>query len=190
MIRKKYKKRNKQQNIIANHRIRYPKVRVLGEDGKMIDIMPTKQALTLAFDQGKDLVLITDKSDIPVVKIIDLSKYKYEQKRRASELRKKQKVQKVKEIKSKIFIQDADLEHKLRKARTFLEKGHKVKINLDLRRAHRRKEGGYELASRFIKNLEDIAKVEQQPKLIRSSIITLLAPLIGKQKNEKKQDKN
>ncbi len=92
--------------------------------------MPTPQALQMAMDAGLDLVELNANGNPPVVKIMDFGKYKYEQKKRANEAKKKQKVTEMKDVWIKPFIEENDLQIKLRKVFEFLDNGDKVKISV------------------------------------------------------------
>ena len=114
----------------TNNRIIAKSVQVIGADGQNMGVMPTPQALQMAMDAGMDLVELNGASVPPVVKIMDFGKYKYEQKKRASEAKKKQKITEMKEVWIKPFIEENDLQIKLRKVLEFLDDGDKVKISV------------------------------------------------------------
>lgn len=122
-----------QYRIRINNFIRVPQVRVVLNDGSNGGVMATKDALRLAFDQGFDLVEINPKSVPPVCKIMDYGKYKYEEKKKQSEIRKSQKLQELKEVTFRPNTDENDLKHKLESAKEFLEEGHKVKFTIRFR---------------------------------------------------------
>ena len=111
-----------------NNRIVTKSVQVINNDGQNLGVMQTSQALQMAVDSGLDLVELNANSVPPVVKIMDFGKYKYEQKKRASEAKKKQKTVEMKEVWIKPFIEENDLQIKLKKVFEFLDEGNKVKI--------------------------------------------------------------
>ena len=111
-----------------NNKIFAKSVQVISSEGQNLGIMPTAQALQMATDDGLDLVEINANADAPIVKIMDYGKFKYEQKKRASEARKNQKTIAVKEVWVKPFIEDNDLNIKMKKVFEFLGEGNKVKI--------------------------------------------------------------
>ena len=111
-----------------NEKIFAKSVQVISADGQNLGIMETSSALNMAYDMGLDLVEINANSTPVLVKIMDYGKYKYEQKKRASEARKKQKTIELKEVWVKPFIEENDLNIKLKKVFEFLEEGNKVKI--------------------------------------------------------------
>jgi len=111
-----------------NEKIFAKTVQVIANDGQNLGIMQIADALNAAADNGLDLVEINSSATPPIVKMMDYGKYKYEQKKRANEARKKQKVIEVKEVWVKPFIEENDLNIKLKKVCEFLEDGNKVKI--------------------------------------------------------------
>src|SRR5215472_7761185 len=119
--------------IRVNHRIRVPEVRVIGDDGGMLCVLQTHEALRLAQEKGLDLVEVNPKADPPVCKILDYGKYKYEEKKKAAEAKRTQSVIEVKEIKLRPKTDDHDIAFKIKAARRFLESGHKVKITVRFR---------------------------------------------------------
>ena len=111
-----------------NNRIFAKAVQVISNSGQNLGTMPTPQALQLAADEGMDLVEINAASNPPIVKIMDYGKFKYDQKKRASEARKNQKTVEMKELWVKPFIEENDLNIKMKKVMEFLGGGNKVKI--------------------------------------------------------------
>ncbi|MEE3393289.1 MAG: translation initiation factor IF-3 [Lachnospiraceae bacterium] len=159
-----------------NEQIRDREVRVIGEKGDMLGVMPTKEALRLAKEAELDLVKIAPGAKPPVCKIIDYGKYRYEQARKEKEARKKQKVSDIKEIRFSPNIDENDLNTKANQARKFITKGDKVKVTLRFR--------GRELAhisyskqilDTFFAKLEDIAVLEKAPKMEGRSMTMVIA---------------
>lgn len=111
-----------------NGRIFAKSVQVISATGQNLGIMPTPAALQLASDEGLDLVEINANNTPPIVKIMDYGKFKYEQKKRANEARKNQKTIELKEVWVKPFIEENDLNIKMKKVFEFLDNGNKVKI--------------------------------------------------------------
>ncbi len=111
-----------------NDKIFAKTVQVISNDGQNLGTMNTSDALNMAYDLGLDLVEINANATPVLVKIIDYGKYKYDQKKRASEARKKQKIIEIKEVWVKPFIEENDLNIKLKKVFEFLDEGNKVKI--------------------------------------------------------------
>jgi translation initiation factor IF-3 len=129
-----YKKTNK-VNIIYNNQITVDTLRVIDNDREPLGIMNTSEAIKLASSQGLDLVLIVEKADPPVARIIELNKYKYEIQKNEKEMAKKARASRIdtKEVKFKPNIGEHDLLIKLNHAQEFLDNGCKVKITIQMR---------------------------------------------------------
>jgi translation initiation factor IF-3 len=141
-------------------------VRVVGINGEMIGVLPTREAIQMAYSAGLDLVEIAAAADPPVCKILDLGKYKYEIQKKKNEARKKQKVIEVKEIKMRPGIDEHDYQVKMRSMRRFLEEGDKVKVTIRFRgRELVHQDLGLKVLDRVREELEDIGKVEQMPRI-------------------------
>ena len=170
-------------NLRINRRIRAPKVRVIGADGSQVGILLIKEALTLAEQEGLDLVEISPNASPPVCKIIDYGKYRYDQTKREKESKKSQHQIKVKEVKLKPNIDEHDFQTKLKASRRFIEEGNKVKLTCFFRgREMAYPERGEAVVKRMIEELQDIAQVESPAKLIGRSINCVLFPAITKKK--------
>jgi translation initiation factor IF-3 len=157
----------------------------------MVGIMSSREAFQKAMDAGKDLVLITDKAQPPVVKIIELSKFKYQLKKKEADNRKKSKIQDLKELRFSPVMGEGDYQTRLKQLKEFLTKGHKVKITLFFRgRQIAYKEAGYEVFGRIIKDTEDLAKVETEPRLMGKKLQAQLAPLGKEEKSKESNEKN
>ncbi len=173
-----YKKRSKNR-VIANHRIRCDQVRVLTEQGEMLGVMSSKQALQKAKKQQKDLVLITAKAKPPVVKIIELSKYKYQQQQKKAKARKKNRSQDIKGVRLTMFMGEGDLKARINQVKRFLKDGDKVRLNLEFRgRQITKKKFGYELFAKVIKNeaVAELGEMEIEPKIVGRKLIAQLTP--------------
>mgnify|MGYP000180555431 FL=1 len=159
----------------VNEQIRVREVRVVGDDGSTV--MPTRQALDIARDKGVDLVEISPNAQPPVCRIIDYSKFLYQQKKRAKELKAKQVRQEVKEIRFGPQTDDHDYNFKLKHAKEFLEEGNKVRAFVFFRgRSILFKEQGEVLLLRFANDLEEYGKVESMPALEGKKMFLYLAP--------------
>ncbi len=167
-----------------NRGIRALKVRLIGKDGDQIGILPIKEALTKAEEVGLDLVEIAPKANPPVCKIIDYGKFQYDQTKRKKESKKAAHQVKVKEIKIKPNIDEHDLQTKLKHARSFLEKGNKVKVTCMFRgREMRHKDVGHKVVMRICDELKDIAAAESNMKMMGRFLSVVLASL-GKSKKK------
>ena len=151
-------------------------VRLVGESGEQV-IIATTEALALALEKELDLVEVSANQELPVVKIIDYSKYKFDQVKKAKEAKKKQKVIHVKEIKMRPAIDDNDFTHKVNRAKGFLEKGDKVKFTLMFRgREMVHPELGFEVMAKIQEVLQEIAVVEKRPSQEGRNITMFMAP--------------
>jgi translation initiation factor IF-3 len=140
-------------------------------------VVNIEEARERAEDAGLDLVEIAPNSRPPVVKILDYGKYKFQAQKKASEARKKQKTVEVKEIKMRPNIDTHDYDVKMRAARRFLDDGDKVKMTLRFRgREMAHQELGLQLLFRVRDDLDEMAKVEAEPKLEGRQMIMILAP--------------
>lgn len=174
----------------VNEQIRVREVRVVGDDGSQV--MPTKKALDLARQQGVDLVEISPKAQPPVCRLVDYSKFLYQQKKRAKEMKQKQVKVEVKEIRFGPQTDEHDYQFKLKHAQGFLNEGNKVRAYVFFRgRSILFKEQGEVLLLRFANDLEDFGKVEQMPKLEGKKMFLYLAPKkVGvEKKSQQKRDR-
>lgn len=174
-----------------NQYIRADRVRVVDEEGKQVGILPLREALEKAQKIGLDLVEIAPTASPPVCKIIDFKKFKYLESKKAREARKKAKKGEVKEIRLSPFIAKKDLEFRLGRAEEFLKEGDKVKVTVRFfGRQITRKEFGYELLKKFIKDLSYLSTIEQEPRFVGRQLVMLLSPAKGgKDGKEKTKDK-
>jgi translation initiation factor IF-3 len=152
------------------------KVRVVGENVE-VDVYDTDKALQMAKDQGLDLVEISPTADPPVCKIVDYSKFKYDQKKKQKEIKAKASKTVIKEIRFGPNTDDHDFNFKLNHAIGFLKEGAKVKAYVHFRgRTIVYKERGEILLLKFAQALEEFAKVEQLPKLEGKRMFLFLTP--------------
>ncbi|HYD34523.1 MAG TPA: translation initiation factor IF-3 [Vitreimonas sp.] len=179
MIRKRIIKRRQPTIFVkANHQIRFPEVRVLDERGEMLGVMPTRQAQDIALTEGKDLVLVTEKAQPPIVKVIDLAKFKYQQQQKEAENRKKAKGPELKELQFSPFIGEGDLQTKLKRVFEFLNRGDKVRLTVDFKsgRQMSKKEFGYEVLKKIFEATSEVATIETQPQFQGKKLTAQLMP--------------
>jgi translation initiation factor IF-3 len=163
--------------IRINHRIRVPEVRVIGAEGEMLGVMQTPDALRAAQALGLDLVEVNPKAEPPVCKILDFGKYKYEEKKRAREAKRKQTSVDLKEIKLRPKTDQHDLAFKVRAARRFLEAGNKVKFTVRFRgREITHPEKAQVQLDHVVRECEDLANVEMRPMMEGRTMTLLVAP--------------
>ena len=160
-----------------NEKIRAKEVRLIDEDGTMVGITSTYEAIRMAREKELDLVEVSPKAVPPVARIMDYGKFKYQTAKRAAEAKKKQTIIQVKEMKLGLKIEEHDLQFKLKHLRDFLSEGDKVKITIMFRgREVLHRDKGEQLAVKVIDALKDVSDVEQRPKFDGRNIIIVFAP--------------
>lgn len=160
-----------------NEEIRDPQVRLIDSDGSQLGIQSARDAQKIAYDKGLDLVKISPQADPPVCKIMDYSKYCFEQSKREKEARKNQKIVSIKEVQLSVRIEKHDMETKQNHARRFLSGGDKVKVSLRFRsREIQHPELGQEVMERFAQACMEVGVVEKPAKLEGRNMIMILAP--------------
>ena len=166
---------NMKNQYRVNDQIRVREVRIVGEGDSIV--VPTRQALDMARDQGVDLVEISPNANPPVCRLIDYSKFLYQQKKRQKEMKAKQVKVEVKEIRFGPQTDEHDYQFKLKHAKEFLEEGNKVRAYVFFRgRSILFKEQGEVLLLRFANDLEEYGKVEGMPSLEGKKMFLYLAP--------------
>ncbi|MBT6379871.1 MAG: translation initiation factor IF-3, partial [Opitutales bacterium] len=171
-------------SIRRNHRIRVPKIRVVGPDGNQVGLMDTKEALAIAQEGGLDLVEVAGNARPPVCRIMDFGKYVYEQQKKAKDS--KGSSSKTKEVKFRPRVDVHDFMTKLRRAEQFLDKGNKVKLTLSFRgREMAHTEIGYDTIGRAIKDLDHMATADNTPRLVGRNINVMLSPLPANKRKPK-----
>ncbi len=160
-----------------NDRIRAPEIRLIGANGENIGVVSPARAMDLAEQAGLDLVEISPNATPPVCKIMDFGKFKYEQQKRESEARKKQKIIEVKEVKFRPNTDTHDYDVKMKNVFKFLENGDKVKVTLRFRgREMAHQNLGRELLERVAEDVKDIGKVENMPKMEGRQMVMMIGP--------------
>lgn len=175
----KYKNNKKLSRELPqiNDRIRFPKVRVIDDEGEQLGIFAPEEALKLAAKQGLDLVVVSDKSDPPVCRILDYGKYKFTQEKRAREAKKKQHNSNIKEVKMRYKIEEHDYKVRINQASKFLQSGDKVKATITFRgREIQHSNLAIDLLNRMAADLTTIAEIQQAPSRDGRNVIMLLSP--------------
>ena len=157
--------------------IRVSEVRVIGQEGDQLGILPTADALQMAEEQGLDLVEVAPNEKPPVCRIMDFGKYKYQQSKRLQQAKKKQKIILLKEIKLRPKTEEHDYNFKSQHVRRFLEDGHKAKVTIVFRgREMAHTELGRRILDRMAGELEDVSTIEQTPKQEGRNMAMVLSP--------------
>ena len=173
-----FQRRTKDRGPRANNRINSPEVQVIASNGENLGILKTNQAITMAKEEGLDLIEIAPKANPPVCKIIDMGKFKYDAQKKANKAKKKQKIVSLKEIKLRPVTGAHDYDFKVKNAKKFIIKGDKVKFTIrfkgrELQHSHL----GNELMNKIKEDMKDIGKVELEPKFDGKQMIMVIQPL-------------
>ena len=161
----------------VNDQIRTATVRVIGAAGEQIGVMGTEEAIKMAQEDGYDLVEVSPTADPPVCKVADYGKFKYEQKRKQREAKKKQTVIQVKEVKFRPKTEKHDFDFKMRHIRRFLDEGNKVRVTIVYRgREMTHPELGRLVIDRIVGELDELAVIEQNAKMEGRRLQLLIAP--------------
>lgn len=152
-------------------------MRLIDLEGKQLGVMPTREALAIALENVTDLVEVAPNASPPVCRLMDYGKYLYEAQKRERDARRSQTKIEIKEIRLRPKTGDHDIDYKLKQARTFLERGAKVKVRLRFRgREITHPEVALELLSRVADELKDVAVVEQKPAKEGMTMLMVLGP--------------
>ena len=173
-----FQRRTKDRGPKSNNRITAPEVQVIGSDGENIGILNTNEAISMAKEQGLDLIEISPNAKPPVCKIIDMGKFKYDAQKKANVAKKKQKIVALKEIKMRPVTETHDYDFKVKNAKKFIGKGDKVKFTIrfkgrELQHSHL----GRELMDKIKVDMQEIGKVELHPKFDGKQMIMVIQPL-------------
>ncbi|WP_435988794.1 MULTISPECIES: translation initiation factor IF-3 [Sulfitobacter] len=165
----------------VNDKIRSNEIRLIGADGENVGVVTPQRAMEMADEAGLDLVEISPNANPPVCKIMDFGKFKYEQQKRESEARKKQKIIEIKEVKFRPNTDTNDYDVKMRNVFKFLEGGDKVKVTLRFRgREMAHQNLGRELLERVAADTKEIGRVENFPKMEGRQMVMVIGPLPNK----------
>jgi translation initiation factor IF-3 len=167
----------------VNERIRVPQVRLISETGDQVGVIPTQDALKYAQDRDLDLVEVAAEARPPVCRVLDYSKYKYEQDQKAKAARKHQQQVTIREMKLRPKIAQHDYETKRSHVRRFLDNGDKVKVTIMFRgRETTHPERGEQLLMRLAEDVEDLGTIEQRPSLDGRNMTMVMNPLKAKER--------
>ena len=173
-----FQRRTKDRGPRSNNRISSPDVQVIASDGENLGVMSTNEAISMAKNQGLDLIEIAPNAKPPVCKIMDMGKYKYDAQKKANKAKKKQKKIELKEIKLRPVTEIHDYKFKIKNAQKFILKGDKVKFTIrfkgrELQHSHL----GNELMSKIKDDMQNVGKVELHPKFDGKQMIMVIQPL-------------
>ena len=169
--------KQKKNDAFINEDIRVKEVLVITDNGEKLGVLQTSKALKEAYNRGLDLVLVSPESNPAVAKIMDYSKYRFEQQKKAKEMKKNQKIVQLQEIRLSLTIEQNDLMTKSRNARKILEKGNKVKVSMRIfGRQFAHQDLGVAVIEKFNESLADVADIESTVKLDGRSLVAVLTP--------------
>ena len=164
------------QELPINGQIKAKEVQLISDNGDKLGMLPIARALEIAEEKKLDLVLVSPNAQVPVCKIMNYGKYKFEQAKKEKEAKKKQKIQETKELRITPNIEEHDFGFKAKNAKKFIEDGNKVKITVRFRgRELNNVKMGENILNDFAKELEDVAVVEKAPKLEGKNMFIILA---------------
>ena len=164
------------QELPINGQIKAKEVQLISDNGEKLGMLPIARALEIAEEKKLDLVLVSPNAQVPVCKIMNYGKYKFEQAKKEKEAKKKQKVQETKELRITPNIEEHDFGFKAKNAKKFIEDGNNVKITVRFRgRELNNVKMGENVLNDFAKELEDVAVVEKAPKLEGKNMFIILA---------------
>ena len=173
-----FQRRTKDRGPKSNNRINSPEVQVIASNGENLGILNTNEAIAMAKEEGLDLIEIAPNAKPPVCKIIDMGKYKYDIQKKANKAKKKQKKIELKEIKLRPVTETHDYKFKIKNAQKFILKGDKVKFTIrfkgrELQHSHL----GQELMEKIKVDMQEVGKVELDPRFDGKLIIMVIQPL-------------
>ena len=173
-----FQRRSRDRGPKSNNRITSPEVQVISRDGENLGILNTNEAIRKAKNEGYDLIEIAPNTNPPVCKIMDMGKYKYDAQKKANKAKKKQKKIELKEIKLRPVTETHDYQFKIKNAQKFISKGDKVKFTIrfkgrELQHSHL----GGELMDKIKVDMQEVGKVELEPKFDGKQMIMVIQPL-------------
>ena len=173
-----FQRRTKHKGPRSNNRIVSAEVQVISSNGQNLGILNTQEAITIAKNEGLDLIEIAQNAKPPVCKIMDMGKYKYDAQKKANKAKKKQKKIEIKEIKLRPVTEIHDYTFKIKNAQKFLSKGDKVKFTIKFKgRELQHSNLGDELMQKIKTDMEKLGKVELQPKFDGKQMIMIIQPI-------------
>ena len=173
-----FQRRTKDRGPRSNNRISSPEVQVIASSGENLGVLNTNEAISMAKNQGLDLIEIAPNANPPVCKIMDMGKYKYDAQKKANLAKKKQKIVLLKEIKMRPVTETHDYEFKVKNAKKFISKGDKVKFTIRFKgRELQHSNLGHDLMKKIQEDIKLSGKVEMYPKFDGKQMIMVIQPL-------------
>lgn len=162
---------------LVNENIHFKEVLVIGPEGEQLGKMMRREAIEKAYELGLDLYCVAPNAELPVCKILDYGKFRFQEQKKARESKKKQHVTEVKPLRLSPVIDQHDFDTKLKQAKKFASDGQKVKLDMRFRgRMITRKEVGEQIMNRFIEAMSELATVDKQPTMEGTTLSVVLSP--------------
>ena len=162
---------------MINSQITAKEVRLIGEEGEQLGVLPTAQAQEIADKNGVDLVMMNPNGNPPVCKLMDYGKYKFDAVKKEKELRRNQKISEIKEIQLSMRIDDYHVSFKLKNAQKILQEGDKVKVSLRMRgREQAYSQNAVETVKKFVADLADYGFIEKDPVIMGRNVSVVINP--------------
>jgi translation initiation factor IF-3 len=168
----------REEKVVINDGIRFPKVRLIDQDGEQRGIVTAEEAKNIAYDAGLDLVLVSENADPPVCRVMNYDKFRYEQKKKTQEAKKKQTIVETKEIKFRPKTEAHDINFKIKNVKKFLAQKHKVKLSMHFRGREivYCETIGVEAMNKIAAILEEEANILQPPKMEGRQLVMYVGP--------------
>lgn len=184
--------KDKNFNYKVNQQITASKVRVIGPDDKQVGVMKLKEALEKSGEEGLDLVEIAPKAKPPVVRIVDLGKFRYEEEKKLKKQKKGAKTSELKEVRFSPFIAEQDYKTRLDRVNEFLDEGNKVRAVVKFKgRQMQSKKFGYDVFKRLLEDVNSDVNIDMEPKFLGRHLTMVISPVKkSKKKENEKETKN
>jgi translation initiation factor IF-3 len=167
------------RDVRINREIRAKEVRVIDPEGKQLGVLPIMEALRAASNFELDLVEVSPKAEPPVCRIMDYGKFKYQQRRKDHDAKKKQVVVHLKEVKMRPKTETHDFQFKVRNIERFLKEGNKIKVTIVFRgRELAHPDLGRKMLTRIVEEIKECGRVEQEPKFEGRNCVMILSPVL------------
>ncbi len=165
------------KELFINDQITAKEVRLIGEEGEQLGVLPKSEAQDIADKQGLDLVLMSPNANPPVCKLMDYGKYKFDAVKKEKEIRKNQKISEVKEIQLSMRIDDYHINFKLKNAQKILQDGDKVKVSLRMRgREQAYSQNAVEIVKKFVNDLSEYGSIDKEPAIMGKNVFVVINP--------------
>jgi len=174
---KNNKNRRKEPQDMVNDDIRFREVLVIGPGGEQLGVMMRREALEKAYEMDMDLLCVAPQAKVPVCKILDYGRYRFEEQKKSREAKKNQHVTEIKALRVSPVIDDHDFDTKLNRAREWIEDGQKVRIDMRFRgRMITRQEVGREVINKFTEQISDIAEISKPANMEGNTLSVVFSP--------------